>query len=122
MKKIMTLAVAMTTAAVCFANGDVQPTAEPTDNILGTEVSAPLSSSCTVKVYWRKNGQTYPYKYCKVVGENWAGFCKEVRTDSEGNATLVWIDDCDLKAIYVDGKKHEGKYVDGGSYTFYVDD
>ena len=70
----MTLAVAMATAAVCFANGDVQPTAEPTDNILGTEVSAPLSSSCTVKVYWRKNGQTYPYKYCKVVGENWAGF------------------------------------------------
>ena len=33
----MTLAVAMATAAVCFANGDVQPTSEPTYNNPGTE-------------------------------------------------------------------------------------
>ncbi len=122
MKKIMTLAVAMATAVVCFANGDVQPTAEPTDNILGTEVSAPLSGTCKVKVYWRSNGKNYPYKDCKIRGYNTDGFCKDVYTNSDGEATLTWVGSGDLLAIYINGKEHEGKYTDGGSYTFYVED
>lgn len=119
MKKIMTLAVAMATAAVCFANGDVQPTAEPTDNILGTEVSAPLSGSLTVKVYKRDGSKTWPYSGCKVSHNR---DYETVRTDSDGVAKLSWSSNDAPSAIYVDGKKYEGSYSDGGSYTFYVDD
>lgn len=122
MKKIIAFTVAMATAAVCFANGDVQPTADCITNNIDTEVTAPLSGSCTIKVYWRSNGKTYPYKDCKVQGQNSDGFCKTVYTNSDGEVTLSWVGSGDLFAIYINGKEHDGKYTDGGSYTFYVDD
>lgn len=81
--------------------------------------------SCTVTVYKRaKNGQTWPYEYATVAGNVkglTGGMTKDVKTDSKGKAVIEWYSDADLGAIYVGGKKFPGTYVNGGSYTIYVD-
>ena len=61
-------------------------------------------------------------KGVRVVGETSGfigGLTKAVKTDSEGHALISWKSSTStLSAIYVDGKKHKGKYKSGSSYAF----
>jgi len=90
----------------------------PTDNAVSLNET---EYSCTVTVYKKDGDQTWPYYYATVAGKNSDGFTKDFKTDKSGKAVLIWYSDSDLNAIYVDGKKFEGRYENGGSYTFYVD-
>ena len=123
MKKLVLFFVTcILVGTVCLANDEVQPNSESTNNTSALEVTAPLSGTCTVKVYWRSNGKTYPYKDCKVQGQNSDGFCKTVYTNSDGEVSLSWVGSGNLFAIYINGKEYDGKYENGGTYTFYVED
>lgn len=99
-------------------------TKAPDSNSVSNDTAISLNEteySCTVTVYKKDGDQTWPYYYATVAGKNSSGFTKDVKTDKKGKAVLIWYSNTDLNAIYVDGKKFEGRYENGGSYTFYVD-
>lgn len=60
-------------------------------------------------------------KGVKVTGEVsgfFGGMTKSTRTNSDGHAMLEWSSSKSLGAIFIDGKKHSGKYTSGSSYSF----
>lgn len=57
--------------------------------------------------------------HVRVVGENMNGHTKPVFTDKNGHAMITWTANTGfLTALYVDGKKHKGKFHSGSSYSF----
>lgn len=127
MKKFITLCITALLYAV-FASFGTQATEPAPKKSDAAPTVAAREYSCTVTVYAKGSRDTWLYEGATVSGLASGGFTKDVKTDSKGRATLVWSSSSELKAIYVKGTgfgdtsvKFEGRYEDGGSYTFYID-
>ena len=71
------------------------------------------------------SGQTWPLEYCAVSGEvsgfwTGGGMTRDFRTDDRGIAEVTWSSNNDLKCLFVKGRKYEGPYENGRSYTIVV--
>jgi len=127
MKKFISLCITAMLSAVLSSVG-TQATEPASSKSEGTSTVTEREYKCTVTVYAKGSRDTWLYEGATVSGMASGGFTEDVKTDSRGRATLVWHSSPELKAIYVKGTgfgatsvKFEGRYEDGGSYTFYID-
>ena len=78
----------------------------------------------TVRIMKRGNsGRTWPLEYCKVSGSIsgfFGGMTRDFRTDDRGIAEVSWSNDNDLKCLYIKGKRYDGPFESGRSYTIAV--
>lgn len=92
-----------------------------TTNVLAVSNSALSDNSCVVVV---KDSGGDLVKYTKITTEVSGGlFCtggRDFETDSNGKATLLWVEGCKLKKVYVKGKAYDVEYQNGKTYTLII--
>lgn len=90
-------------------------------NVGAVSKASVSENRCEVVV---KDSQGYVLKHAKVSTEVSGGlFCtggRDFETDGNGKATLLWVEGCKLKKVYVKGKAYEVDYQNGNTYTLIV--